>query len=146
MKALPLISIQEGGFFNNKLNGIVEIVLILVVISSPVFPSPRVAALVKIPFSYLSEIALPSIFNSHINSGFLTALIALLSELINLLTFAYHAANSFTLKALSRLKRGILCSTFLNPLEGIPPNLWEGLSSVIKDGWIFSISINSLYS
>ena len=134
MKASPLISTQEGGFSNNKRKGIVEIVLILVVISSPVFPSPRVAALVKIPFSYLNEIAFPSIFNSHINSGLPTFLIFLFSELINFLILAYHASTSFTLKALSRLKRGILCSTFLNPLEGIPPNLCEGLSSVIKDG------------
>ena len=115
-------------------------------ISSPVFPSPRVAALVKIPFSYVSATAFPSIFNSHISSGLSTSLISLFSEFINLLILAYHASNSFKLKALSRLKRGILCSTFLNPLEGIPPNLWEGLSSVIKDEWIFSISINSRYS
>ena len=51
MKASPLISIQGGGLFNNKRRGIVEIVRIFVVISSPVIPSPRVAALVKIPFS-----------------------------------------------------------------------------------------------
>ena len=91
LKASPLISIQEGGFFNNKRKGIVEIVLILVVISSPVFPSPRVAALVKIPFSYLNEIAFPSIFNSHISSGLSTSLIFLFSEFINLMTLAYHA-------------------------------------------------------
>ena len=108
MKASPLISIQEGGFCNNKRKGIVEIVLILVVISSPVFPSPRVAALVKIPFSYLNEIAFPSIFYSHISFGLLTSLIFLFSDLINFLIFVYHASNSVTLKALSRLKRAIL--------------------------------------
>ena len=49
--------------------GTVLIVLTLFVISSPTTPSPRVAALLKIPFSYFNETDKPSILSSHTYLG-----------------------------------------------------------------------------
>ena len=46
-------------------SGIVAIVRTLSVTSSPVRPSPRVAARTSRPFSYSSAMASPSIFSSH---------------------------------------------------------------------------------
>ena len=65
-KISPLTSSIEGGLLPNNFNGIDFIVLIFSVTSSPVIPSPLVAACIRYPFSYLIEIATPSIFGSII--------------------------------------------------------------------------------
>ena len=65
----PLISTISGGDLSNSFRGIDFIVFKLLVISSPILPSPLVEPCTKIPFSYLSEIARPSILSSQITSG-----------------------------------------------------------------------------
>ena len=66
INASPLTSSIFGGFLILNFKGIDLILLTLLVIFSPSFPSPRVAAFFSKPFSYFKAIAFPSIFNSAI--------------------------------------------------------------------------------
>ena len=63
----PRISIRSGCVAGSppSTSGIVEMVRTFSVTSSPVRPSPRVAARTSRPFSYSSAMASPSIFSSH---------------------------------------------------------------------------------
>ena len=65
IKTSPRTSKRAGGLSVRSCNGILRIVRILAVISSPVVPSPRVAAWVRIPFTYKILTAKPSSLGSQ---------------------------------------------------------------------------------
>ncbi|SKS37321.1 Uncharacterised protein [Mycobacteroides abscessus subsp. abscessus] len=93
----PRTSRSAGiGYFSDfvSLSGTSSMVRAFRVTSSPLRPSPRVAPRTSTPFSYTSESATPSIFNSHRYSG---------SSPISPRTRASQAVNSSELNALSKL-------------------------------------------
>ena len=65
----PRISTIAGGSSSVRRFGTPTTVRTLAVMSSPVRPSPRVAARTSTPRSYVSAQATPSIFSSHANAG-----------------------------------------------------------------------------
>ena len=108
MNISPRTSISIS-FLN--LRGIAFIVLTLLVISSPVTPSPLVAPLTNLPFSYNKDTDSPSIFNSHIYCGKIFSFFILLSKSI----------ISLSLNTSEILIIGILCVTFSKPSIIFPP-------------------------
>ena len=68
IKTSPLISISPGKYFEFIVFGISLIVLRFSVISSPSMPSPLERPVAKIPFLYVKEAEIPSIFGSVLYS------------------------------------------------------------------------------
>ena len=110
------------------------IVLTLCVISSPIFPSPLVAAVINRPFWYFKLTLKPSIFSSHTYLGLFTSFLILVSK--------FNISSS--LKTLERLIIGMLCFTLLNLSTTSPPIFLVGESFLARVGYLFSKSINSL--
>ncbi|AEH54705.1 hypothetical protein BCO26_2646 [Heyndrickxia coagulans 2-6] len=102
--------------------------------SSPIVPSPLVDPWTNKPFSYLSEIASPSIFSSHTYSYGSPAVSR---------TLRSKSRRSASLKAFARLSIGVSWTTLANPDKGSPPTLCVGESGVINSGCAFSISCSS---
>ena len=123
----PLTSTISGGDLSNSFRGIDFIVFKLLVISSPIFPSPLVEPCTKIPFSYLSEIARPSILSSQITSG--DWIFNWLEILVN------HFSICSLLKTLLKLNRGDKCSMFWKLVEGFIPTLCVGESKATREGF-----------
>ena len=93
--------------------GLFLIVLRLLVISSPIFPSPRDKPTVKIPSIYLIDADIPSIFGSAESTNF--------SEFFIFKKFLifFKKSSTFSLeKAFAKDSIGIPCSIFLNLPEG----------------------------
>ena len=97
----------------SSFNGIVLMVLALLVISSPVTPSPLVEAVINLPFSYLRETLKPSILYSHTYFGIISSFFILLSNVL----------ISSSLNTLLSESMGILCVTLLNSSKTAPPAL-----------------------
>ena len=114
--------------FNTSLmpavSGTVFMVFTLLVISSPTTPSPRVAALTNLPFSYCKDTLKPSIFNSHTYFGFIPSFFILSSKLI----------ISLSLNTFDKDNIGILCVTFSNPSKTFPPARCVGESALFISG------------
>jgi len=99
----------------------------LLVISSPVSPSPRVAALIKTPFSYNKLIAKPSSFTSQ--------QYAISSSIFNLSrTRLSKTKTSSVLNALSNDSMGTRCFISANADAALMPTRWVGESGVINSG------------
>ena len=114
--------------------GIVLIVLTFSVISSPTTPSPLVAPLTNLPFSYIKDTDNPSILSSHTYSGIIPLFLILSSK----------SLISFSLNTLLKLIIGILCVIFLNSSNTLPPTLLVGESSLAYSGYFSSNKNNSL--
>ena len=94
------------------------------VTSSPVRPSPRVAARASRPRSYTRSIASPSIFSSHRYGPAPPSLAARSAQ----------AANSSSENTLSRLSSRSRCSTGVNRVDSPPPTFCVGESGVRSSG------------
>ena len=108
----------------------------LAVTSSPVRPSPRVAAWTNAPSSYSSDMASPSILSSHTNAAWATsgAMRTMRSN---------QAWSSSIPKASSRLIMGDRCCTGENSTDGAPATRRVGESGRTSPGWVSSSNRNS---
>ena len=116
-----------------KLSGNDLIVLTLFVISSPTRPSPRVAALTNFPFSYVSDTAKPSIFNSQTYSTGPTSFSTLLQK----------DNTSSSLNTSPRENIGVGWVILLNSEITVVPTLDVGELSNLYSGYFSSSLINS---
>ena len=116
--------------------GIVFIVLILEVTSSPTLPSPRVTPCAKTPFLYIKFIDKPSILSSVIYSTD--------SPERPFFTRTLNARSSSALNALARLSIGFVNLTLSKASDAFPPTRCVGESDVIISGYAASKSTNSL--
>ena len=98
--------------------GMARMVRRLAVTSSPITPSPRVDPCTKRPFSYVSEIARPSIFGSTPKR---TSREPSPSCSITARARRYQSASSSGPRALARLSMGRRCRTGANRSEGAAP-------------------------
>ena len=90
------------------------------VTSSPMRPSPRVAARSNTPLRYTRANDRPSILSSVTYSGASTR--------------CNHSSSSSSSKTLSRLSMRSRCSTFSNDDSTGAPTCWVGLSGVASSG------------
>ncbi len=139
MYTSPRTSSTEGNVprFLGHLSGrgTASMVATLAVTSSPVTPSPRVAACTRRPSSYTSDMASPSIFSSHTNAASAVSGAARAMR-------SNHAWSSSMPKASSRLIIGDLCWTGENSSDGAPTRR-VGESAVTSSGWASSSSRSS---
>ncbi len=117
----PRTSNVFGEFFARYL-GTEVIVRTFSVTSSPCVPSPRVLARASSPFSYISDMARPSIFGS--------VTIAKLLRRVNSAVFLCQVRMPSASNALLRLSIGIRCSITLKGFRGGKPTCCVGESSV----------------
>ena len=123
----PRISTTLGGSSSVSRCGTPSTVRTFAVMSSPTRPSPRVAARVSRPFSYVSAHATPSIFSSHMNPS--------ASPPSPRVTRSPQAFSSSSEKALSSDSIGARCSTGANrAVAGAAPTPCVGESGVISSG------------
>ncbi len=125
----PRISMSSGCVAGSppRTSGIVVMVRTLSVTSSPVRPSPRVAARTSRPRSYSSAIASPSIFSSvRYASG--------ASDSRSRCTRCDHASRSSRENALSSDSMRCTWSTAVNSVENVPPTRCVGESGVRSPG------------
>ena len=121
----PRTSMTAGGASIRSVRGTCSTVRTFAVMSSPIRPSPRVAALTSTPFSYVSAQATPSIFSSHANAA---------ASPTPRTTRAAHASSSSNENALSSESMGARCSTGANRSAGALPTRCVGESGVISSG------------
>ncbi len=121
----PRTSMTSGGSFASSFGGTPRTVRTFAVMSSPVKPSPRVAAFTSTPRSYVSAQATPSIFSSQANRA---------ASPTRFSTRAAHASSSSNENALSSESIGARCETGANRSAGTPPTRWVGESGVMSSG------------
>ncbi len=121
----PRTSITSGGSSISSLAGTPRTVRTFAVMSSPMRPSPRVAAWTSRPRSYVSAHATPSIFSSHANRA---------SSATTFATRAAHASSSSNENALSSESIGARCGTGANRSAGVAPTRCVGESGVMSSG------------
>src|SRR3989338_535651 len=107
--------------------GTLSIVRMLWVTSSPTRPFPRVAAVLRRPFSYSSTIFSPSILSSHTYDG--------IFPFSKRLMRASHSYISSGVKASLNDHCAILCLTFLNAGRGAPATRCVGESGDERLGY-----------
>ena len=131
----PRISISSGMFSPCRRRGMLDTVLTFWVTSSPVVPSPRVAAWVNTPSRYSRLMARPSNLGSITYSGF-----SPFNPPRTRSSKAYISAWSNTPfsscgeKALVSDSIGISWRTSAKPAKGSPPTRWVGLSGSLNSG------------
>ncbi len=121
----PLTSSTAGYPGPDSRAGMEEIVRMFGVTSSPVRPSPLVAALTSAPSRYTRSIASPSIFSSH-RYGPAPPSRAARSD---------QPPRSSSANTLSRLSSRSRCSTGVNSVETVPCTVCVGESGVRRSGY-----------
>jgi hypothetical protein len=106
------------------------------VTSSPVLPSPRVAALTSAPSRYTRSIARPSILSSH-RYGPLNPLPP------SFVARSAQPPRSSSVNTLSRLSSRSRCSTGVNSVDIAPCTVWVGESGVRRSGYCSSSARSS---
>ncbi len=136
MKTSPRISISGGKPLPVSSCGISLMVSTLWVMSSPVVPSPRVAARTSLPSRYSRLTARPSILSSvsHAGRAVSPSLVTPASALV------IQASSSSREKTSSRLYIRCRCSTAANAAETSPPTSCVGESLATSSGCSASIS------
>ena len=132
----PRTSRRAGMLSPCSFSGMARMVRTLVVMSSPVVPSPRVAARVITPFSYRMLTARPSSFSSQHQ---LRASVCFRRSWTRLL----KARKLPSSKTLSSDSMGTSWRTWLKKASGAAPTRWVGESGVIKSGRCASSSRSS---
>ena len=135
----PRTSRRAGIFSPCSFSGIARIVRTLDVISSPVVPSPRVAALTKTPFSYRILTARPSSFSSQHQVTFSLFFRRSCTRLLK-------ARKLSSSKTLSSDSIGTSWRIWLKAASGAAPTRWVGESGVISSGCLVSSSRSSRIS
>ena len=105
------------------------------VTSSPIFPSPRVTARTRTPFSYVTESDRPSILGSATYERGVSPSCRR--------TRTSNSRTSSSLYVFSRLNIGSLWVTDGNSERGAPPTRWVGESGVMSSGCAASRSLSS---
>ena len=138
----PLTSRVSGQPVPASRVGTAAIVLTFGVTSSPVTPSPRVAARTSRPPRYTRAIASPSIFSSHRYGPTVSSDAAAPSRSAR----AAQPSSSSAENALSRLSSRSRCCTGVKSVEIAPPTFWVGDSGVRSSGYCSSSSRSSRIS
>jgi hypothetical protein len=110
------------------------------VTSSPVTPSPRVAARKYSPLRYITEIASPSSFGSA------AYWIGPSDRPSRSRTLRSKSSRSASVNPFSSDSIGIACFTWPNPAAAAPETRWVGESKVTSDGLAASIARSSFIS
>ena len=120
-------------------SGTDRIVRALAVMSSPVFPRPRVAPSTSLPSSYRSDTDAPSIFGSSTYAGVAP------SPSVRR-TRSSNARTSASVYVLSMLIIGTACRTDASDSCTSPPTRCVGEAAVRSSGWAASSSVSSAIS
>ena len=134
MKTSPRTSSSAGWFSPANFCGIEAIVRTLWVTSSPVVPSPRVAARTNTPLRYSRLTARPSIFSSVSHCGAAPVRRRVFSS-----AFVSHARSSSREKTSSREYMRTRWVTGEKASLTSPPTSWVGESLAINAGYCASI-------